>query len=131
MLLFRITCSYFTDEIFSLVSFDSFALQLFSSSCFHLFLCLFIYLFIFWGTCLSYYRSSSKITSYLATPSYLRVGHRKAIGSPERTNFVYFELHYKVFLLCHFIREIPKSICLSFVSYSDWISQRRLCQFLS
>lgn len=40
MLLFRITCSYFMNEIFSLMSSEVFALQLFSSSGFHLFWCL-------------------------------------------------------------------------------------------
>lgn len=84
------------------------------------------------GTCLLYYRSSSEISSYLAISSYLRMDHGKATGSPGWEGRVYLLwLYSKVFWLCRFIREHPKSVYLGLISCSEWISQRRFYQFSS
>ena len=106
------------DEIFSYFSWSfcptTVLFKLLSSVCF--------------GTCLSYYRSSSEISSHLAIPSYLRVGHGKAIGSPGqegRVGLLWVLLEGVLAVSLHW------GACLGLVFCSDWSSQRRLYQFPS
>lgn len=106
-----------------LISCSVFALQLFCSSCFHLFVLAPAFYII------GLPQRSLHVWLSLHTWQWVMERLLEALG--ERAEFIYCGFYSKVFWLCRFTRELPKSVCLGLISCSEWISQRRFYQFPS